>query len=64
MTPKIKTRDVTKSVYSNYLKKAEECFHAAQTSFDNQEWNAAAIKCSDRPRSSTQTCSSVIFPIS
>ena len=43
MTPKFKTRDVAKSAYSNYLKKAEECFHAAQTSFDQEEWNAVAI---------------------
>jgi len=43
MVPKFKTRDVAKSDYSNYLKKAEECFHAAQRSFENEEWNAAAI---------------------
>ena len=43
MTPKFKTRDVTKALYTNFLKKAEECFHAAQSSFTIQEWNAATI---------------------
>ncbi|MEE8184799.1 MAG: HEPN domain-containing protein [Thermodesulfobacteriota bacterium] len=43
MTPKLQTRDVTKSLYINYLKRAEECLHAAKYSFDNQEWNAATI---------------------
>lgn len=41
MTPKLQTRDVTKLLYINYLKRAEECLHAAKNSFDNQEWNAA-----------------------
>lgn len=43
MTPKFRTRDVAKSLYSNYLKRAEECFHAAKNSFDMKEWNAATI---------------------
>ena len=43
MTPKFKTRDVEKSLYANYLKRAEECFHAAKTSFEAQEWNSATI---------------------
>jgi len=43
MTPKFKTRDVAKSSYTNYLKRAEECFHAAQNSFHQEEWNASAI---------------------
>ena len=43
MTPKFKTRDVAKSLYTNYLKRAEECFHAAKNSFNSQEWNAATI---------------------
>ncbi len=43
MTPKFRTRDVAKSLYSNYLKRAEECFHAAKNSFAIQEWNAATI---------------------
>ena len=43
MTSKFRTRDVTKSLYTNYLKRAEECIHAAKNSFANQEWNAAAI---------------------
>ncbi|MBF0491094.1 MAG: HEPN domain-containing protein, partial [Candidatus Omnitrophica bacterium] len=38
-----KTKDVAKSAYENYLKKAEECVHAARTSHEAQEWNAAAI---------------------
>lgn len=43
MTPKFKTRDVAKSLYTNFLKKAEECLHAAKNSFTAQEWNAATI---------------------
>ena len=43
MTPKFKTRDVQKSLYTNYLKRAEECYHAAKNSFAAQEWNAATI---------------------
>ena len=43
MTPKFKTRDVQKSLYANYLKRAEECYHAAKNSFETQEWNAATI---------------------
>lgn len=43
MTPKFKTRDVEKSLYANYLKRAEECYHAAKSSFEAQEWNAATI---------------------
>ena len=40
---KLKTRDVSKSSYTNYIKRAEECLHAARNSFVNQEWNAATI---------------------
>ncbi len=43
MTPKLKTSDVQKSLYTNYLKRAEECIHAARNSFAAQEWNAATI---------------------
>jgi len=43
MTPKLRTRDVAKSLYTNYLKRAEECFHAAKNSFAIEEWNAATI---------------------
>jgi len=43
MTPKFKTRDTEKSLYTNYLKRAEECYHAAKNSFETQEWNAATI---------------------
>ena len=43
MTPKPTTRDVQKSLYINFLKKAEECFHAAKSSFTAEEWNASAI---------------------
>lgn len=43
MTSKLKTKDIAKSLYSNFLKKAEECFHAAKNSFATQEWNAATI---------------------
>lgn len=43
MTSKLKTSDVDKSFYSNYLKRAEECIHAARNSFTNEGWNAATI---------------------
>lgn len=43
MASKPTTRDVQKSLYANFLKRAEECIHAAQTSFSNREWNAATI---------------------
>ncbi|MBI4681446.1 MAG: HEPN domain-containing protein [Nitrospirae bacterium] len=43
MTFKFRTRDVTKSLYTNYLKRAEECLHAAKNSFAIQEWNASTI---------------------
>ena len=43
MVPKLTTRDVAKSLYINFLKKSEECFHAAKSSFNSQEWNASTI---------------------
>jgi uncharacterized protein (UPF0332 family) len=43
MGPKLKTKDVAKSLYTNYFKRAEECFHAAKNSFAIEEWNAATI---------------------
>jgi uncharacterized protein (UPF0332 family) len=43
MARKLETRDVAKSLHTNFLKKAEECFHAAKNSFSSQEWNAATI---------------------
>ena len=43
MISKSKTRDVPKSAYSNYLKRVQECFHAAEAAMDKKEWNAAAI---------------------
>jgi len=43
MSPKLKTRDVSKSLYRNYLKKANECLHAANNSFSAQEWNSSTI---------------------
>ena len=43
MVPRFTTRDVAKPLYVNYLKRAEECLHAAKNSFVAQEWNAAAI---------------------
>jgi len=44
MTPKKPTtKDVEKSFYSNFMKRAQECFHAAQYSYKHQEWTAAAI---------------------
>ena len=49
MTAKLKIRDISKALYTNYLKRAEECLHAAKNSFSLQEWNSAtisAIHCS------------------
>ena len=43
MAHELKTTDVTKSLYANYFKRAEECMNAAKHSFDMQEWNAATI---------------------
>ena len=43
MVAKFTTRDVQKSLYVNFLKRAEECLHAARNSFSIQEWNAVAI---------------------
>ena len=43
MTAKFTTRDVQKSLYVNFLKRSEECLHAARNSFAAEEWNAAAI---------------------
>jgi len=43
MTSRPTTRDVQKSLYVNFLKRAEECFHAAQNSFSGEEWNSATI---------------------
>lgn len=43
MTAKFTTRDVHKSLYVNFLKRSEECLHAAQNSFSSEEWNASAI---------------------
>jgi hypothetical protein len=37
MTPKFRTREVAKSFYTSYLKRAEECLHAAKYSFNNHE---------------------------
>ena len=43
MTPKLRTRDISKSYYRNYLKRAEECVRAAEHSLANQDWNAVSI---------------------
>ncbi len=43
MASKFKTRDVSKSFYRNYLKKAEECLNAPKNSFSTQEWNSSTI---------------------
>ena len=43
MTPKFKTRDVSKAQYSNYLKRAGECLTAAQLTYEREEWNSSAI---------------------
>jgi len=43
MVTKLKTNDVEKSLYVNYLERAEQCIRAAETSFLNQDWTAATI---------------------
>jgi len=43
MPSKFRTRNVSKSSYTNYLKRAEECLHVARDSFANQKWNASTI---------------------
>lgn len=43
MSPRSKTRDVSKTFYRNYLQKAGECLHGARNSFSAQEWNSSTI---------------------
>jgi len=43
MTPKIKTKKTNSSLYSNYLKRANECYAAAKDSHARADWNAATI---------------------
>jgi len=43
MTIKMKKRKVNKSLYSNYLKRVEECYITANVCFKNADWNAATI---------------------
>ena len=43
MAPKLKTRDVPKAQYSNYLKRAQECLTAAQLTYGREDWNSSAI---------------------
>lgn len=37
MVTPLMTKDVEKSLYANYLKRSEECLHAAKNSFDTEE---------------------------
>ena len=43
MTIKLKTSDVEKSLYVNYLERAQQCIRAAKNSFSKDDWTAAAI---------------------
>lgn len=43
MRNRLKTRDVQRSLYVNYVVRARECLSAAKQSFDKDEWTAAAI---------------------
>lgn len=43
MTKKIKTTTVSKSVYSNYLKKSAEFYEAMQESLSKGKWNAVGL---------------------
>lgn len=40
---KVKTSKVERSLYTNYLVRAEECLSAARHSLSLNEWNASAI---------------------
>jgi HEPN domain-containing protein len=43
MNPKIRTKEVPRNLYANYLKRSAECFAAAKASLSKGDWNAAAI---------------------
>lgn len=44
MTPKNPTtKDIEKFFYSNFIQRAQECFHSAKCAFERQEWTASAI---------------------
>jgi HEPN domain-containing protein len=43
MNPKIRTREVARNLYTNYLKRSDECLKAAESSLLKGDWNAAAI---------------------
>ena len=44
MTPKKpRTKDVDKSFYPIFMKRAQECLHAAKYSYKHQEWTSVAI---------------------
>jgi len=40
MNPNIKTQDVARNLYVNYLRKSDECFRAANDCFLKGDWNA------------------------
>lgn len=40
---KIKTRNVDRNLYVNYLKRADECLYSARHSFKLNQWNASVI---------------------
>ncbi len=43
MNPKIRTQEVARNSYANYLKKSGECVVAAKASLSKGNWNATAI---------------------
>lgn len=43
MTPELKSKDVPRAMYANFLKKSEECLNAAKNSLNLKEYNASAI---------------------
>ena len=43
MTIKLKTSDVEKSLYVNYLERAKQCIRASENSFSREDWTAATI---------------------
>jgi len=43
MAIKLKTSDVEKALYINYLERAKQCMRAAESSFSKKDWIASTI---------------------
>ena len=62
MTTKLKTSGVAKSLYGNYLKRAEECMHAAKHSFTTREWNAVSPSRNQWLPGKDSNCDFLVLP--